>query len=491
MKYFTPENKIKEMILFYGDMASIEKKFKIDKESFTDYKIDEIFNIHLQENMKLVKVKDLFSEKNKDQLLLIETPDGIKRIKNLFIKKEQQILSIWTDNKDKILCSEDHMIETKDGWKLARDLNWDSQILTKDGYAGLDSKVPHSKTKVYDFEIDSDQHRYWAGGISSHNTGKTFLCLNAARKAQEQGYKVIWADTEQAMDDDSFKRFGVKLDELIYLPINTINDLSHYLSNFADVILKAQEEKMDVGKYIVIIDSLGNLSTRKEVNDVNSNSEKKDMTRAGEIKRLFRTCTKKLGGLKIPLIVVNHVYANIGSFIGGTVIGGGQGPFLNSSTILSLTKAQLKEDGKNKTGVIVTSKLDKSRFTKGGIPIKFHISFFKGMNPYVGLENYISWENCGIQSGKILPDGSFQPSETVRSVAVDHLGIHIPKKDLWTSKVFTKEVLEKLDVLIRKDFELPDIESMDYSSEAILDIDDDDIVDNILSDEEETEEKND
>ena len=323
--------------------------------------------------------------------------------------------------------------------------------------------------------------------VGESQTGKTFLCLNAARKAQEQGYKVIWADTEQAMDDDSFRRFGVNLDELIYLPINTINDLSHYLSNFADVLLKAKGEKMDVGKYIVIIDSLGNLSTRKEVNDVNSNSEKKDMTRPGEIKRLFRTCTKKLGGLKIPLIVVNHVYANVGSFFGGNIIGGGQGPFLNSSTILYLSKAQLKEDGKNKTGVIVTSKLEKSRFTKGGIPIKFHISFFKGMNPYVGLENYISWENCGIQSGKILPDGSFEPSETARSVAVDHLGMHIPKKDLWTSKVFTKEVLEKLDVLIRSDFELPDIESMDYSSEAILDIDDDDTADNILSDEEEIE----
>ena len=114
-----------------------------------------------------------------------------------------------------------------------------------------------------------------------------------------------------------------------------------------------------------------------------------------------------------------------------------------------LSKAKLKE-GTEQSGIIVTAKPMKNRFAKPE-KIKFHIHFNTGMNPYVGLEEYISWENCGIQKGKI-EKGVFVPNENGRSMAVEHLGTHVPMNELFTPKVFTKEVLERLEPLIAQKF---------------------------------------
>ncbi len=365
-------------------------------------------------------------------------------------------------------CSNRHLIEIPAGFIFAEKLNIDDDIITEYGIEKLKTSEKVSREKVYDFEVDHHNHRYFAGGFSNHNSGKTFLCLNIAREAQKQGYKVLWVDTENATDYDTFKRFGIQLDGLIYYPVNTVSQLSTYLVNMVDALLEAKKAQMEIDKYVIIIDSIGNLSTSKEVSDVSSGSDKADMTRARELKRLFRVCTMKTGKLKMPVIVVNHVYANIGSFFPSNTIGGGGGPFLNASLILELSIAQLKEDGDKapKTGVIVTSKAKKSRM---GIPnpVKFHISFRRGMNPYVGLEKYISWEGCGIDYGKI-EKGKFIPSSTGRTIAVKHLGKHIPSKQLWTSQVFTKEILELINPLAAAEFNFSDQSSQEFDLDAFL-----------------------
>ena len=307
-------------------------------------------------------------------------------------------------------------------------------------------------------------------------SGKTYLSLNVAREAQAQGYKVLWIDTENATEDETFKRFGINLDDLIYLPANIISEVSTYLVNMVNTLLEAKAAGMTIDKYIVILDSLGNLSTDKEVKDVESGSDKADMTRAKELKRLFRVCTTKMGKLKIPIIVTNHTYANIGSFTGGTVISGGTGAWYNSSIIIELSIAQLKEDGtdKPKTGIIVTSKLPKCRQTKSNIPIKFHISLIHGMNKFVGLERCISWENCGVEYGK-LEKGVFTPSSQARTLAVKHLSKHIPAKQLWTAQVFTKDILEMLDPMAGLEFNLPPSSQPDFDLDSFLpEVDEDD-----------------
>lgn len=306
-------------------------------------------------------------------------------------------------------------------------------------------------------------------------SGKSFLCLNITHDAIKQGYNVIWVDTEAAVDDETFRRFGIDLSKIIYVSINTVNSLSTYLKNFIDRLKEAKDKKLNIGKYLVIIDSLGNLSTDKEVKDVTSGSDKADMTRAQQLKKLFRVCTTDFGKLKIPVVLTNHTYDAVGAFFPTKIIGGGGGPFFNSSTVLILSTAQLK-DGEAKTGIIVTSKIKKSRFTKGGIPIKFHISFYRGMNRYVGLEKYLDYESIGLGWGKLDKDGNYIEEEVTdkkvgKYVAVKHLDKHISFKKIFTSEIFTKEILEKLDEKIKPIFELPDINS-DYDIEEMVELED-------------------
>jgi hypothetical protein len=171
-----------------------------------------------------------------------------------------------------------------------------------------------------------------------------------------------------------------------------------------------------------------------------------------------------LTAAKIPLVCTNHVYAG-GGFFPTKESSGGDGPIFAMSVISFLSKAQLKEgNSSTKTGIIVTSNLKKSRFTIPE-PVKFHISFANGMNPYVGLQDFVSWEACGIQRGKLeevrKADGTkemvFTASESPQARwAIKHLGKTITSSQLFTPEVFTEDVLQQLDVnVIQKHFQLP------------------------------------
>ena len=220
------------------------------------------------------------------------------------------------------------------------------------------------------------------------------------------------------------------------------------------------------------------------------------MTKQQELRSLFRVITADLAEFKIPFVFTNHTYATIGAYVPGQTISGGGGAIYNASIITLLSKATLKEGvednpmGVQKTGIVVTSKIAKNRFARP-IPVKFHISFYKGMNPFVGLETFINWENCGIQRGKLIDEAFFEKwytkggpaDEAVKStrfvhtdengkekvyyfeakdkgrkIAVRHLAQEVSPNELFTSKVLIREVLETLDEnVIKKTFMLPNI----------------------------------
>lgn len=151
------------------------------------------------------------------------------------------------------------------------------------------------------------------------------------------------------------------------------------------------------------------------------------------------------------------------------------GMVYGASIILNLSKAKLKEGSdNNQTGIIVTAKPEKNRFC---VPhtVKFYISYVNGMNPFVGLEAYISFERCGIQRGKFITEKDylkdpkpeyikceanglvqyFVPSETSRNYCLDD-GTTVPLKKLFTKGVFTKDRLERLDKYIQSEFKYAD-----------------------------------
>jgi RecA/RadA recombinase len=399
-------------------------------------------------------------------------------------------------------------------------INPKGSIITHNTFSKVDEYIP---TGNYLFNAQLTGSLF--GGIPNSRsicfagesgTGKTFLTLNACREAQKMGYDIIYCDSEAAVDEDTMKNFGIDPDRVRYQPVSTSLEVRHFVTNLCDQLKKARDKKMEIPKIMLVLDSLGNLATTKERADAASGSEKKDMTKQQDLRSLFRVITTDLAEFKIPFIFTNHTYASIGSFIPGQTISGGGGAIYNASIIVQLTKAGLKEGavGSNgyamKTGIVVTSKPAKNRFARP-LPVKFHISFYRGMNPYVGLEEFINWENCGIQRGKLLnekevtkwygPDEEgndkrvdinktkftvtdeegnetvlyFEDKPTARTIAVRHLGGTVPPNELFTAKVITDEVLQELDEkVIKNTFMLPNIASLDDLMEISGDIMDDD-----------------
>jgi len=298
-------------------------------------------------------------------------------------------------------------------------------------------------------------------------TGKTYLILNAIKQAQKQGYSIIFYDSENAVDKRLVEKFGIDAKKFRYEPCNTVQEFRSSVTAITDVALP---------KIMVVLDSAGNLATQKEIDDAKTGSSKADMTRAKLLKSTFRIIMTQFGICKIPFIFSNHTYQTQDLF-SRQVGGGGTGPEYAASIILFLGKAKLKE-GVEQTGIIVTAKPNKNRFAKP-TNIKFHISFNKGMNPYVGLEEYISWDTCGIERGRFITEGQynkltdigkaecrkhsfkrdkkdvtvyFQPAATARKICVKHLNDSVDLNKLYTPEVLTEDVLKLIEPVVNSKF---------------------------------------
>lgn len=214
-------------------------------------------------------------------------------------------------------------------------------------------------------------------GIAS--TGKSFIGLETAKHAQDMGYFVVIFDSEMANNDKSaLEGRGLDLERVLYIPIDTVEALKTSLLNILEEIT---DEKV-----IVLCDSIGNLSTKKELGDSLAGEDTRDMTRSAQLKALFRTVTLKAGIKNVPIIVINHTYSIIGGFMsGGQQVAGGGGPMYNASIIAEFTKAQEKGADGRMSGALVTSTVSKCRTAKERTKIKFTIDFDNGLTKTSGL----------------------------------------------------------------------------------------------------------
>ena len=311
-------------------------------------------------------------------------------------------------------------------------------------------------------------------------TGKTYLALNAIKQAQQLGYSIVFYDSENAVDKGVVEKFGIDPSKFRYEPCNTVQEFRTSISAITDVLIEQKNKGIALPKIMIVLDSAGNLATQKEIDDAKSGSSKADMTRAKLLKSTFRILMTKFGICKIPFLFTNHTYMTQDLF-SRQVGGGGTGPEYAASIILFLAKAKLKE-GTEQTGIIVTAKPNKNRFVQPK-NIKFHISFNKGMNPYIGLEEYISWDICGIQRGNFINESQyeklseidkekcrrhdfisdkgketfryFQPKDTARKLCVEHMPHGQKTVDLnrlYTPEILTHEVLQKLEPIVSDKF---------------------------------------
>lgn len=214
-------------------------------------------------------------------------------------------------------------------------------------------------------------------------TGKTFLALAAAKSLLEsdKNAAVIFLDTEGATDKDQILGLGIDGTRIEHELVNNIETLSEMLLTIATE-QKALPEK-DRSPLMVIIDSLGNLSTNKEMTDLSSGNDKVDMTKAKKVTAMFRAATVPLTEAGICTIFTNHVYDTQEMF-SQKVMKGGKGLVYLASTILEFSKRKDKE-GTEVVGNIIHAKARKARKAKENAIVDSYISYKTGLNRYFGL----------------------------------------------------------------------------------------------------------
>ena len=316
--------------------------------------------------------------------------------------------------------------------------------LAKDGVAGgdVDSFID---TGSYSFNALLSGSIY--GGMPGNKitaiageaaTGKTFFALGICKafldKDPDAG--VIYFESESAISKDMIESRGIDSKRMVIVPVATVQEFR----NQSIKILDKYNEQPESGRkpLMFVLDSLGMLSTTKEMEDTASGKETRDMTRSQIVKSTFRVLTLKLGKANVPMIMTNHTYDVIGSMFPQKEMGGGSGLKYAASSIIYLGKRKEK-DGTEVVGNIIHCKNYKSRLTKENAQIDVKLTYKKGLDKYYGLINLA--EEGGIfkkvSTRYEMPDGSKVFGKNINDEP---------------EKYFTKEVLDKIDEIAKRKF---------------------------------------
>lgn len=269
-------------------------------------------------------------------------------------------------------------------------------------------------------------------------SGKTFFLIGIIKYfllANPNGI-VILCESENSITKEILVDRQVDVKRVLIVPVDTVQQFKTQALKIVDNHLKIPEKERR--PLFLALDSLGMLSTTKEMFDSEAGKETKDMTRTQEIKAAFRVLTNKLGKAKIPMVVTNHVYQSMGMFP-TTELSGGSGLKYSANNIIALGKSKDKDSEGDLVGAIIRCKNMKSRLTKEGTQVRVQLSFTKGLNRYFGLVD-IAIEAGILTKGSnkiIFPDGKSYFEKKVNADA---------------EKLFTKELLDKIDEACRQQF---------------------------------------
>jgi len=285
------------------------------------------------------------------------------------------------------------------------------------------------------------------GGVSGNkitaiagesSTGKTFFSLAVVKNfldTNPDGY-CLYFDTEAAITKSLLESRGIDLNRIAKVDVVTVEEFRSKALKAVDIYMKKPVE--DRKPCIFVLDSLGMLSTEKEITDALNDKQVRDMTKSQLIKGAFRMLTLKLGQANIPMIVTNHTYDVIGSYVPTKEMGGGSGLKYAASSIIYLSKKKEK-DGTEIVGNIIKAKTAKSRLSKENKDVEIRLYYDeRGLDRYYGLlelgEIGGLWKNV---AGRYEIDG-----KKVYAKAI------LKEPELY----FTPEVMKKLDDISRKEF---------------------------------------
>ena len=318
-------------------------------------------------------------------------------------------------------------------------------------YAGLVSDgVSAGDTKDY---IDTGSYVFNAlvsgsiyGGVPSNkitaiagesSTGKTFFCLGIVQHFldSDPDAGVIYFESESAISKQMIVDRGIDADRMMIVPVSTIEEFRTQSCRILDKYMEQKES--DRKPMMFVLDSLGMLASNKEVEDVANDKNVRDMTKSQLIKGAFRVLTLKLGKANVPMLVTNHTYDVIGSYIPTKEMGGGSGLKYAASTIIYLSKKKEK-DGKEVVGNIIKCKAQKSRLTKENSQVETRLYYDRGLDRYYGLIELGEKHGVFTRKGNriVVDNSSVYPSAILKD----------------PEKYFTEEVMEKLDEAAKKEF---------------------------------------
>jgi len=270
-------------------------------------------------------------------------------------------------------------------------------------------------------------------------TGKTFfalgICKNFLDKDKEAG--VIYFESESAISKEMIVSRGVDATRMVIVPVATVQEFRNQSIKVLDKYLEQPEDKRK--PLMLVLDSLGMLSTTKEMEDTAEGKETRDMTRSQIVKSTFRVLTLKLGRAKVPMIMTNHTYDVIGSMYPQKEMGGGSGLKYAASSIIYLGKRKEKDADNEVIGNIIHCKNYKSRLTKENAQIDVRLTYKSGLDRYYGLLEIAEEEGIfkKVSTRYELPDGTKVFGKSINDEP---------------EKYFTKEILKQIDEATKKKF---------------------------------------
>ena len=270
------------------------------------------------------------------------------------------------------------------------------------------------------------------------STGKTFFALAVAKNFLDNNPDayVLYFDTESSITKSLLESRGIDLERIVVVNVVTIEEFRSKALKAVDIYLKTPTEERKPCMFV--LDSLGMLSTEKEITDVLNDKQVRDMTKSQLVKGAFRMLTLKLGQANIPLIVTNHTYDVIGSYVPTKEMGGGSGLKYAASTIIYLSKKKEK-DQKEVVGNLIKAKTAKSRLSKENKEVTIRLYFDeRGLDRYYGLlelgEIGGLWKNV---AGRYEMGGK---KVYAKQILAD------------PDQYFTKEVMQALDEISNQQF---------------------------------------
>jgi len=269
-------------------------------------------------------------------------------------------------------------------------------------------------------------------------TGKTFFALGVIKHFldKDKNSGVIFFESENAVSKEMIENRGVDSTRVVVVPVSTVQEFRSQSIKILDKYL--EQEENDRQPLMFVLDSLGMLSTTKEMEDTAEGKETRDMTRAQIVKSTFRVLTLKLGQANVPLLMTNHTYDVIGSMFPQKEMGGGSGLKYAASTIIYLGKRKEKL-GTEVIGNIIHCKIYKSRITKENAKVDVKLTYKHGLDKHYGLLEL--GEEAGIfkkvSTRFEMPDGSKVFGKQINDNP---------------DKYFTKEILKKIDEYANKKF---------------------------------------